>query len=78
MAIGIAHVTKISAIAAIDLKTATMSLTYGLFDIQMLKGIVGLEAGTAAALLAVQGVIAIAVVWFAVSRDQSHGVGGAS
>jgi hypothetical protein len=72
-----------SGIVNLDIQTALKALTYDLFDLKILRGrdLMG-DTGTGATLalvsLAVQCTLAIAIIWYQVSRDQRHGVGGAS
>jgi hypothetical protein len=67
-------------LAVFDIPTALQSVTFELFDIHPLlrRGFGNLSYDTALVGLLVQGAIAIAILWYQVSRDQKTGVGGSS
>jgi hypothetical protein len=68
-----------SPIASLDLQTALRAVTYELFDLRILRGqTLGLDATAAVISLGAQCALAIGLIWYQVSRDQKHGVGGAS
>jgi hypothetical protein len=71
--------TTDTAISALDIPTALSVVILELFDLRLLQGVtLGMDGTTAAIALLVQGAIAIGIIWYQVSRDQRHGVGGAS
>ena len=78
MAFGISHVTSPS-IAAIDLPTAVITVSYELFHLHpLLRGFGDLSLQAAVIGLIVQSVLGIAILWYQVSGDQKTGVGGSS
>lgn len=63
----------------LDIQTSLQAITYDLFDLRLLR----LRTGGMSAQLAVIGILAqsalaIAILWYQVSRDQKSGVGGSS
>lgn len=66
--------------AVIDIPTAMQTITFELFDIHPLlrRGFGRLSFDTAIIGLLVQVGLAIAILWYQVSRDQKTGVGGSS
>lgn len=68
-----------SPIAAIDILFAVRAVTFDLFDVKFFHTRAsGLSGTTAAIALVVQSAVAIVIMWYQVSRDQRHGVGGSS
>lgn len=72
--------TKVSpSLAIIDLQTTLQSITFQLFDVQVLRGkFPEIPLTIAVAGILAQSALAIGVVWFQVSRDHRSGVGGSS
>lgn len=63
----------------LDIQTSLQAITYDLFDIKLLRiRTGGLSPQLAVIGLLAQTAIAIAVLWFQVSRDHRTGVGGSS
>jgi len=63
----------------LDIQTCLQAITYELFDMKIMRiRTGGLSANTALIGLLVQSAVAIAILWFQVSRDQKTGVGGSS
>lgn len=77
MAFGLSWVTSPS-IAALDLPTALQTITFHLFDLDVLSRMSRLTYGAAVIGVLLQVVAAIAILWYQVSRDQKSGVGGSS
>jgi hypothetical protein len=78
IALAVGTVSK-SALAAVDIQTSVTAMTTNLFDLTILRGH-PLFFGMWPAVISLvgQSVLAIGIIWFQVSRDQRHGVGGAS
>jgi hypothetical protein len=70
----------VSANAGIfDIQTSLQAVTYDLFDLKLMRiRTGGLATSTALTALIGQSAIAIAILWYQVSRDQKTGVGGSS
>jgi hypothetical protein len=68
-----------SSLAALDIQTSLTAITTNLFDLRILRGH-PIFFGTTPAVISLlgQSALAIAIIWFQVSRDQKHGVGGSS
>lgn len=78
IALALGTVTK-SPLASLDIQTALQAVTHGLFDLEILRGHpLHFDAMTGAMSLLAQSSLAIAIIWYQVSRDQRHGVGGSS
>ncbi len=78
IALGIGQATD-TPISALDIPTALSTIIIALFDLSLIEGVtLGVDAVTATLALLAQGVVAIGLIWYQVSRDQRHGVGGAS
>jgi hypothetical protein len=78
MAFGISHVTS-PALAALDIPSAMLTVSFELFDLNpLLRGFGMMTLDVAVIGLLVQSGIAIAILWYQVSRDQRSGVGGSS
>jgi hypothetical protein len=82
IALGVGLATE-SNLGNLDLPTALKAVTYDLFDVTIILGrghVVVSDRGTiiAIASIAIQSVLAVAIIWYQVSRDQRHGVGGSS
>jgi hypothetical protein len=72
--------TKVSSnLAIVDLQATLQSITFQLFDVQVLRGRFA-EVPLTIAIVGIlaQSALAIAIVWFQVSRDHRSGVGGSS
>jgi hypothetical protein len=70
-----------SQVVALDVSTAIAALSLDIFDVHAVWGRRQkwhLTPGMALASIAIQAVIAIAIVWWRVARAQRQGVGGAS
>jgi hypothetical protein len=68
-----------SAAGGLDIQTALRAVTFELFDLSILRGkSLGIDGKTGAIMLLVQCAVAISIIWYQVSRDQRHGVGGSS
>lgn len=66
-------------ISSLDIQTGLKAVTYDLFDLTILRGRTsGLDSNMAMISLLGQAAIAIGIIWYQVSRDQKHGVGGSS
>lgn len=66
-------------VSALDIQSALQAVTLDLFEIKILRGHPnGLDGTTALIALLAQSALAIFLIWFMVSRDQRHGVGGSS
>jgi len=62
-----------------DIQTSLQAITYDLFDMKLMRiRTGGMSANLALVGLLVQSAVAIALLWFQVSRDQKTGVGGSS
>jgi hypothetical protein len=78
MAFGLSHVTSPS-LAALDLPSAMLTVSYELFDLSpLLRGFGKMTLDVAVTGLLVQSALGIALLWYQVSRDQRSGVGGSS
>jgi hypothetical protein len=78
IALAVGTVSK-SPLASLDIQTALTAVTTSLFDLKMLRGHPLFFDGTVGAVsLLAQSALAIGIIWYQVSRDQRHGVGGAS
>jgi ABC-2 type transport system permease protein len=78
MAFGISHATS-PGLAALDLPSAMITISFQLFDLHpLLRGFGKMTLEQAVIGLVVQSAIGIAILWFQVSRDQKTGVGGSS
>ncbi len=78
MAFGISHVTSPS-LAALDIPSAMLTVSFELFDLNpLLRGFGKMTLEVAVIGLLVQSGLAIALLWYQVSRDQRTGVGGSS
>lgn len=78
MAFGISHVTSPN-LAALDIPSAILTVSYELFDLHpLLRGFGEMSLDVAVVGLLVQSALAIALLWYQVSRDQRSGIGGAS
>jgi hypothetical protein len=78
MAFGISHVTTPS-LAALDLPSAMLTVSYELFDLSpLLRGFGKMTLEVAVTGLLLQSALGIALLWYQVSRDQRSGVGGSS
>lgn len=77
MAFGLSHVMG-SGLAALDIPTAVQAFTFALFDIRFPGLTANLSLTAALVGLLLQSGVAIAILWYQVSRDQKTGVGGAS
>ena len=78
MAFGISHVTSPS-LAALDIPSAMLTVSFELFDLNpLLRGFGKMTLDVAVTGLLVQSGLAIALLWYQVSRDQRTGVGGSS
>ncbi|HEY5949777.1 MAG TPA: hypothetical protein VIV40_29985 [Kofleriaceae bacterium] len=63
----------------LDIQTCLQAITYELFDMKLMRiRTGGLSPSFALIGLLAQSAIAIAILWFQVSRDQKTGVGGSS
>jgi len=76
MAFGLSHVMSPS-LAAIDIPSAMQTVTLHLFDLEVLS-FTKMTFTTAVVGLLAQSGIAIAILWYQVSRDHRTGVGGSS
>ncbi len=66
-------------VGVLDIQTSLQALTYELFDIKLLKiRTGGLSPQLALFGLLAQSALAIAILWYQVSRDHRTGVGGSS
>jgi hypothetical protein len=66
-------------VGVLDIQTSLQAITYELFDMKLLRiRTGGLSAQLACVGLLAQSGIAIAILWYQVSRDQRTGVGGSS
>jgi ABC-2 type transport system permease protein len=78
MAFGISHATT-PGIAALDIPSALITVSFHLFDLHpLLRGFGKMSLDQAVIGLVVQSAVAVAILWFQVSRDQKTGVGGSS
>jgi hypothetical protein len=78
LAFGLSHVLGRS-LAVVDIPTALQTVTFDMFELHpLLRGFGGLSLDTAIIGLLVQAGLAIALLWYQVSRDQRTGVGGSS
>lgn len=78
MAFAISHATSPN-VAAIDIPTAMQTVSFELFNLHpLLRGFGQVPLAAAVTGLLVQSAVAIAILWFRVSRDQKSGVGGSS
>ncbi len=78
IALAIGTVSK-SPLASLDIQTALASVTNSLFDLKILRGHPLFFDATAGVIsLLAQSALAIGIIWYQVSRDQRHGVGGSS
>lgn len=78
IALAIGTVSK-SPLASIDIQTALASVTNSLFDLKILRGHpLFFNATSGVISLLVQSALAVGIIWYQVSRDQRHGVGGSS
>lgn len=78
MAFGLSHVTS-PKVAALDIPSAMITVSYELFDLNpLLRGFGKMTLEIAVTGLLLQSALGIALLWYQVSRDQRHGVGGSS
>jgi hypothetical protein len=78
MAFGLSHVTS-PIVAALDIPSAMLTVSFELFEMTpLLRGFGKMTLEVAVVGLLVQSALAIAILWYQVSRDQKTGVGGSS
>ncbi len=78
MAFGLSHVIS-PKLAALDIPSAMLTVSFELFELNpLLRGFGQMTLDVAVIGLLVQSGLGIALLWYQVSRDQRHGVGGSS
>jgi hypothetical protein len=78
IALAVGTVSK-SPLSALDIQTSLTAVTNGMFDLTILRGHPLFFSATVGVISLIgQSALAIGIIWYQVSRDQRHGVGGVS